>query len=157
MEEKITLNDILEVNEMDTEDMKSYYHKPTETMVVISKEDLDMITENKSLDNMEDWKMEMVNQAKDFLTNPQDYLEFPKEDEYNEESLIGDFVDSIKDNKENYEKLIRAIEQEKTLRRFKDELFKVDMIDQWYDFREEKFLEVAKLWCEKNNIEYSVI
>lgn len=154
MEEKITLYDILEVNEMDTDDMKSYYHKPTKAMVVISKDDLDMVKSNRDLSDIEEWKQEMLNQAKDFIANPTEYLEFPKEEEYNEESLITEFIETIKDNEESHEKLIGAMEEEKTLRRFKDELFKTDLIDKWYDFREEKFLSVAKQWCERNGVEY---
>lgn len=154
MEDKITLHDILEVNEMDTEEMKSYYHKPTQAMVVISEEDLDMVKNNADISGVEDWKQEMIEQATDFLKNPEDYLEFPKEEEYNEENLIIEFIESIKDDNESYEKLSGAMKEEKTIRKFKDELFKIDLIDKWYDFREEKFLEIAKSWCERNNVEY---
>ncbi|MEG0295762.1 MAG: UPF0158 family protein [Clostridium sp.] len=152
MEDKITLHDIVEVLEMDTDDITSYYHKPSESMVVIMKEDIELAQSNDDTSNLEEWKKESVDMAKDFLNNKQDYLSFPSEEDYNEQNIILEFINHIAADKEVYEKLSKAMEEEHTIRRFKDELFKVNLIDEWYDFREEKFLEVAEKWVNKNNI-----
>ncbi|MGL4774769.1 MAG: UPF0158 family protein, partial [Clostridium sp.] len=102
-----------------------------------------------------EWKREMVIQAKDFLENPDDYLEFPKEEDYNEENIMIHFIKSLKEDEENYNKLKGAIRHDVSIKAFKEELFSIGLSDEWYDFREEKFLEIAREWCIKNNVEYT--
>ena len=152
MEDKMTLQDIIETMELDTEDITSYYHKPSESMVVISAEDLKLTEDGVNIDKLEEWKAESVKQAKDFITNKQDYLAFPKEKDYNEEGIMMEYVEYNKKDILIYTKLKKIIQDELNIRKFKDELYKLNLIDQWYDFRESKYLDVASKWCKKHNI-----
>ncbi|MGG7177668.1 hypothetical protein ACQPU1_08755 [Clostridium paraputrificum] len=152
MEEKMTIQDIIETMELDTEDITSYYHKPSESMVVITTEDLKMAEDEVNIDILEEWKVESVKQAKDFINNKQDYLEFPKENDYNEEGIMLNYVEFIKNDMLIYTKLKKIIQDDLNIRKFKDELYKLNLIDQWYEYRESKYIDVAKKWCEKHNI-----
>lgn len=154
MIEKITLEDILEVNELDTDEMKSYYHIPEECMVVISKEDIDYVKSGKDINLLEDWKIETALIAKAYLDNKKDFLNFPSNDDYNEEDIIPRFIESLKSDKDNYNKLKKSIEDGVSVKKFKDELYSVNLVDEWYDFREIEYKKVAQKWCEVNNISY---
>lgn len=156
MRERITLNDILEVNELDTEDITSYYHMPSESMVVISKDDLNAVNSNIDINTLEEWKQELTLQASDFLNNPKDYLRFPGEKDYAEEKIIVDFINSYKEDKEIYNKLASSINKVVSIKRFKEVLFELNLIDNWYDFREKEFLKVARNWCEENKVKYEI-
>lgn len=156
MRERITLNDILEVNELDTEDIISYYHIPSESMIVISNDNLNVVKSNIDIDSLEEWKKELTLQASDFLNNPKDYIRFPNEKDYDEENVIVTFINVYKDDKDIYNKLVISINEGISIKRFKEALFELNLIDRWYDFREKEFLKVAKNWCKKNKVKYEI-
>jgi len=35
-------------------------------------------------------------------------------------------------------------------------LYRVDLVQEWYDFKYDAYLEIAKEWCEDNKITYVV-
>ena len=37
---------------------------------------------------------------------------------------------------------------------FKDKIYQYDIEDQWYDYKGQKYKDIAIEWCEENNIEY---
>ena len=39
-------------------------------------------------------------------------------------------------------------------RRFKDGLCRYDLEQEWYDFRDEAYKQIARDWCNANNIRY---
>ena len=153
MSDKITLEDILEVQEIEMEEMDSYYHLPTQCMVVFSKEDMDMAKNNEDTANLEDWKRETVEQAKDFIKNPSDYINFPTKEEYNEYGIMEEFIKEY-NNESLSSKLNVKLSGEEAFRKFKDVLYDIGLVDEWYDFRDEKCLEVARKWCERNEVDY---
>lgn len=153
MSDKITLEDILEVQEIEMDEMDSYYHLPSQCMVVFSKEDMEIAKNNGDTTKLEDWKRETAEQAKDFLKNPKDYINFPSKEEYNEYGIMEDFIKEC--NNEALSKNLNVnLVGEEAFRKFKDVLYDVGLIDEWYDFRDERCLKVAKDWCEKNGVDY---
>ncbi|MGL5086396.1 MAG: UPF0158 family protein [Clostridium sp.] len=153
MNEKITLQDILEVYDIEMEEMDSYYHLPSQSMIVLSKDDMEIAENNIDTKDLEDWKKESVNQAKDFIKNKDNYITFPSKEEYNEYGIMEEFIKQNK-NSSLLDKLKVNLSGEEAFRKFKDTLYDVSLQDEWYEFRDEKCLEVAKLWCEKNKVEY---
>lgn len=153
MSEKITLEDILEVQEIEMEEMDSYYHMPTQCMVVFSKDDMEIAKNDKDTSNLEDWKKETAEQAKDYLKNPNDYINFPTIEDYNEYGIMEEFIKQC-NNGDLVKKLNIKLSGEEAFRKFKDTLYEVSLVDEWYTFRDERCLEVARLWCEKNSVDY---
>ena len=39
-------------------------------------------------------------------------------------------------------------------RRFKDYCFDVNIIQDWYKFKEERYKQIAIEWCEQNDLKY---
>ena len=37
---------------------------------------------------------------------------------------------------------------------FKDKIYQYDIEDQWYDYKDQRYKDIAVAWCEENNIEY---
>lgn len=155
MLDRIRLEDILEVVELDTDEMKSYYNTKTKEMVVISKEDLEYVKSKQDIDKLEDWRKDLAIQALDFTKNREDYISFPTLIDYKEEEIVVKFINSIKDNTDVYNKLKLAIKDEINIKKFKDELYNIDYVDEWYNFREEEFKVVARKWCEDNDIKFN--
>lgn len=155
MSDKITLEDILEVQEIEIDEMASYYHIPSQCMVVLSKDDMEIAENNLDTTKLEEWKKETAEQAKDFLENPKDYINFPNKEEYNEYGIMEEFIKKC-NNEDLSKKLNVKLSGEEAFRKFKDTLYDIGLVDEWYDFRDEKCIEVARKWCETNGIDYEM-
>ncbi len=77
----------------------------------------------------------------------------PTQYEINEYQIMLDFIDTIKE--ENIKDILnRLIHGKGAFRRFKDYCIDVNIIQDWYDFREQKYKDIAIKWCKQNGLEY---
>ncbi|MDR2572314.1 MAG: UPF0158 family protein [Oscillospiraceae bacterium] len=81
------------------------------------------------------------------------YIAAPSQWDLDEYNIMEEFVGAVTDPHKN-ELLSVAIEGRGAFRRFKDTLYRVDLIDLWYTFKNNAFIEIAREWCERNGIEY---
>ena len=77
----------------------------------------------------------------------------PTQYEINEYQMMIDFIDTVND-KNIKEKLQNLIQEKGAFRRFKDYCFEVNIIQDWYNYREEKYKEIAINWCKENDLKY---
>lgn len=67
--------------------------------------------------------------------------------------MMVDFIDTI-ENLEIKNNLQKLIQGKGAFRRFKDYCFEMDIIQDWYKFRDERYKEIAIDWCKQNELEY---
>lgn len=79
----------------------------------------------------------------------------PTKYEINEYQMMVDFIETI-ENKEIKDNLQRLIQGKGAFRRFKDYCLEINIIKDWYDFKEQKYKEIAIDWCEQNELKYKV-
>ena len=77
----------------------------------------------------------------------------PTQYEINEYQIMVNFIETI-DNLEIKSNLQRLIQGKGAFRRFKDYCFESNIIQDWYDYKEEKYKEIAIEWCRQNKLEY---
>ena len=77
----------------------------------------------------------------------------PTQYEINEYQIMVNFIETI-DNLEIKSNLQRLIQGKGAFRRFKDYCFESNIIQDWYDYKEEKYKEIAIDWCRQNKLEY---
>lgn len=77
----------------------------------------------------------------------------PTQYEINEYQIMVDFIDTI-DNIEIKDNLHRLIQGKGAFRRFKDYCAEMDIIQEWYNFRDKRYKEIAIEWCRQNKLEY---
>lgn len=77
----------------------------------------------------------------------------PTQYEINEYQIMVDFIEKI-DNLEVKNNLQRLIQGKGAFRRFKDYCLEINIIQDWYDFKEQKYKEIAIEWCKQNKLEY---
>ena len=82
------------------------------------------------------------------------WIATPRQQEIGEYDMMSDFVDSVTDPRKN-EMLSIALDGKGAFRRFKDTLSRVGLEDEWYAFKRNAYAEVARDWCEENDIEYT--
>ena len=77
----------------------------------------------------------------------------PTKYEINEYQIMVDFIDTIEDDeiKKYFQRLIQG---KGAFRRFKDYCIEIDLIKNWYDYKNEKFRKIAIDWCNKNGFKY---
>ena len=77
----------------------------------------------------------------------------PTQYEINEYQIMVDFIETI-NNLEIKNNLQRLIQGKGAFRRFKDYCVEMGIIQDWYDFRDKKYKEIAIDWCKQNELEY---
>jgi len=77
----------------------------------------------------------------------------PGQHDINEYDMMTRFTEAITNPRAN-ELLCIALEGKGAFRRFKDTLHRVDMTDEWYAFKREAYIDLAREWCDNNGIPY---
>lgn len=77
----------------------------------------------------------------------------PTKYKINEYQIMVDFIETI-DNLERKSNLQRLIQGKGAFRRFKNYCFNVNIIQEWYNFRDKRYKEIAISWCKQNELEY---
>jgi hypothetical protein len=77
----------------------------------------------------------------------------PSQRDINGYNIMVDFAENVADSHKS-ELLFVALEGKGAFRRFKDTLHRVNLIDEWYEFKRKAFMEIAKEWCDEHNIKY---
>ena len=77
----------------------------------------------------------------------------PMQYEINEYQIMENFIDTINDI-EIKNNLYRLIQGKGAFRRFKDYCIEANIIQDWYNYREEKYKQIAINWCKENDLDY---
>ena len=80
------------------------------------------------------------------------WIAAPTQRDINEYDIMTNFVNSVTDPRKN-ELLSVALEGRGAFRRFKDTLLRVELREEWFEFKRKAFIKIAKEWCDENNIE----
>jgi len=81
------------------------------------------------------------------------WIAAPNQRDLNEYSIMEDFIYTVSDSHKK-ELLSVAIEGRGAFRRFKDTLHRVDLLNEWYSYKHDAFVELAREWCARNGIDY---
>lgn len=81
------------------------------------------------------------------------WIHCPSQRDIGEYDMMVDFTDTVTDSRAN-ELLSVALEGKGAFRRFKDTLHRVGLTEEWYAFRREAYIAIAREWCEENDIPY---
>ncbi len=150
---KVKIDDIIDAVEFDSDMTESYLNTKTEQVCTYTYEELQAAEENEDLSDSAEWYVEAVSRAKQYLENQDDYLPLPEKYDFNEYRIIEKFISNVAVPKQS-EILSQAIHGKGAFRRFKEMLEKLELVDQWYKFREQKLREFVELWCKENKIDF---
>ena len=131
----VTLSKIIEGLEM-VDDIVDFYYNPHKDEIFLSN-----IGEYEELS--EDEIDELFEES--FI--------LPTQYEIKEYQIMVDFIDSI-ENPETKSNLQRLIQGKGAFRRFNDYCFEMNIIQEWYNYKEQKYKEIAINWCEQNELKY---
>lgn len=135
---KVKLSDILEGMDFANEEFQYFYNARTEEVIVYA----DPLVTGEDNDELE----------ADMEEHWEDYYRLPGKYEINEYSMMQRFIESLPEGKMQ-ERLESAICGRGAFRRFKDAVQYLGVAQQWYDYRDAAYMEIARRWCEENEIE----
>jgi len=148
----VNLEDIIEGMEMQTEFNHSYLDTMTGEIVSVTEEELDYAqNEELDLDELPDWQKELVEIAEEILETDR-YIQLPDKFDIDEYHIMERFCLSLKDEKIRNE-MYHSIQGKGAFRRFKEKIRRFKIENDWYDFRDDVIREIAREWCEVNDID----
>lgn len=152
---KVNLNDVIECIEFENENLNHFYNK--KTGIIIYKESSDTSTYSAAdynrIDEFEDWERELIESLYDLEKNPNDYIKLPGEEEISELNILINFCNSFSDISID-DILNKNIDDTKKIQKIKKIIEDKDMLNDWYEYREQSERQIAIDWCKNNNIEF---
>lgn len=149
------LSEIVATMEFQTDETSSYLNRKTGEVVTVTDGELGAAEDGDSLEEYPGWQHEVVERGRAILDdeNEETYIALPSMFDIHEYRIMERFCLSIVD-KEISESLYRAIKGRGAFRRFKDDVHRFGVADDWHRYRDEALKKIAKEWCEANSIEY---
>ena len=146
---------IIDGIDFQSEGISSYLNKKTGEVVTITDEEFRAADETDSTEECPEWQREMVEIVREILAyeNEGRYITLPSKYDIHEYLIMEKFCLSIEDD-EISNSLCRTITGRGAFRRFKDDIHRFGIADDWYRYRKETMKRIAIDWCEANDIEY---
>lgn len=147
---QVKLSEFLLALELNSSDYKALVNLQSGEIFFITEEALD-IARNETKD-YPDWQKVEIQNAQDYLKNPENYRVLPSQGEVNEYRLMEDFAYNLED-KNQRQKLEEALRGKGAFQRFKGTIAFLGVEKDWYSFREEQCKRFALDWCEQKGFE----
>jgi hypothetical protein len=150
----VKLKDIIDEMEIQSDFHSCYLNKKTGEIVMVTDEHLSAAEDEEDISHYSDWEQDAIQVAIDVLESEEDYILLPSQFDIHEYEIIEEFCISLDDEKLK-DKMYRSIKGSGAFRRFKDNIFKYGIEQNWFQYRREAFKRKAIDWCEENNIPYT--
>jgi len=147
----LKLSSLVDAMEMECDELHHYIHKETGEIVQVSEEDMFLADDGESLDELPDWQREDVERAEKVLFT-EDYIQLPTKYDIHDYRIMEQFCLSL--TGELGEIMYSSIKGSGAFRRFKDNIIRYDIEDEWYKFKEDSYYDIAAEWCESHSIPY---
>ena len=133
---KIKLDDVIDALEIVNDGINCYYIPETAEIFV---------------SNIKNWGKSNGDELDELFENS---IMLPTKNDINEYEMMVEFADTIEDSKLQNQLYI-SLNGSGAFKRFKDTCINYDIIDDWYNFRDKKYKDIAINWCQENNIKYN--
>ncbi|HEY4247404.1 MAG TPA: UPF0158 family protein [Lacunisphaera sp.] len=146
----VKLYDLTDALEMDSETISSWLDRNTGKVVMVESEVMDAV-EAEEEDDLLDWQREELVAARAISAGDPRYLALPTKFDFHEYRYMEKFIGTIADAAKA-DQLWQAIKGKGAFRYFKDTAHRLDVIDDWYRYRDEAMNEFMLRWAEVNEI-----
>jgi|SRR5699024_8762708 len=156
MVHKVRLSDLVDEMDMQMDEYFQLINKETGEIIYIMEKLVGIAEEGESYGHLPDWQQEQMELAIDFVEHDTaKYLPLPSKFDIDEYGMIEDFCFSVEDSKTEA-KLLHAIRGKGAFRRFKDMIVDLDLEEDWYNYRDKRYKQIAIEFCEDHGLEYVV-
>ena len=152
MKNSVRLKEVVEVYDMISFENQVFIDRENGEIVNIFSEYLRKAENEEPYDRMRDWEQEAMKQAYDIIESEGRFIELSKYD-IDEYRIMEKFCYTVADPFKE-EALFNAINGRGAFRRFKDLIYKLEVAEDWYDYKYEAYKQVAREFCEMHHISY---
>ena len=110
------------------------------------------VPESLFIDNFGDEYQELSDAIEEGFNSR--FFRLPSPYDIHEYSIMERFIWSLPEGSIQ-DRLENAIRGRGAFRRFKDSIYRLDIEQDWYDFRENAYREIAVEWCEDHGFQFS--
>ena len=146
MSTRVQISAIVEGMEMQSDDMHSFLDRASGRIVTVSDEAL-AAAENDD----DDWvSAEELAEARQIVSADRAYIALPDRFEIDEYRMMERFANGL--DAAARDALLGALRGRGAFRYFRDTVHRLGLAKAWYAFRDERYREVARAWCEAHGI-----
>ena len=149
----VSLKQLAQEMQMGCDAMTVYYQRSSGEFFMVSDEHALLVEEEDDFEDRPAWEQEAIEQAATILLseNDGDYVALPSQFDIHEYSIMKSFCHTVKSSR-TADDLFRSISGKGAFRRFKDAIHRHGIQQEWYNFKDESFRDIARDWCEENGI-----
>lgn len=147
----MNLVDIVYGLEAQSDEHLFYINRNSGGVTHISVRFLQMAQYSEEIRGMGKWEEAELHSAKKLLQSPDDFILLPKMPSI--QDMLIQFAMTIEDVELQSEHL-QTVQDTGMFRPVRALLQSHDLLDEWYGFREEVYIEVARTFCEKHGLNY---
>ncbi len=136
--------------EFQSDESTSYLNKSTGKVLTISEEEFTAARDDEPIEDFPDWQYENITTAKEILET-EDYIPLPTKFDIHEYDIMEKFCLSRKDEQLR-NTMYSSIKGSGAFRRFKNNIRRYNIEDDWYTYRDAAMKEIGIEWCKYNNI-----
>jgi hypothetical protein len=145
----VSLKEILEGMEFQSDEITAYLHRPTGRVILVSDEALQGAEAGAGAEaGLEELE---VADARGILKGDDEYLPLPDRFEIDEYRMMERFALGVADPAVQAE-LGDVLQGRGAFRRFKDAVRRLGLAEEWYRYRGRGYEDVARAWCEAHGI-----
>lgn len=152
MSNKIKLDLIVGEMEFQSDFSSSFYNKETREIRSVTEEEIGMAEDEVSTEGLHEWLKEAVEIAEEVLYGDT-WIPLPSKFEINEYAIMEEFCLLIRNDRIS-EIMYNSIKGKGAFSRFRKNIKRYNIEDDWYKFQNEALKTIAIEWCESNNIDY---
>ena len=146
----VKLYDLADALQTDSEAFGVWLDWKTGGVIIIESEVMDAV-ESEEEDKLVDWQKEELAAARAISAGDSRYVALPTQFDFHEYRYMEKFVGTVADAGKA-DQLRRAIKGKGAFRHFKDTAHRLDLIDDWYRYREAAMNEFMLRWAEVNQV-----
>ena len=148
---KISLQDLVDEMQMQSDGCQIFLNKHTGKFILITDDDL-WAAERGEDEEIPDWQVDTIAELKRMQTT-EDYLKIPDQFEIHEYKIMERFCLSVPDEDISNE-LLDKIRGRGAFRNFKDAVYDFGIEKDWFKYRDKAYREIAVDWLEFNELAY---
>ena len=162
----VSLRDLVDELQILPNEGTAYLNQVTGKIITVTDDDIAMVEMDSEFEEemeegnddiggeVSDLETEYYQEVKRVLASDPDYLKLPSRFEIHEYEIIERFCFSVPDGKVS-DVLLRKIRGSGAFRRFKDTIYQYGIENDWFEYRDEAYKEIAIAWLESKGIAYA--
>lgn len=152
MANRVKLDLIVDEMDFQFDGTSSFFNKETKEIVSISDEEFRAAEDEEPIGDFPDWQQQNIKIAEEILFG-NSWTSLPSKFDIHEYNIMEKFCLSLKNNNLS-DIMYYSIKGNGAFRKFKDNIRKYNIEEDWYKYRDKALRAIAIEWCEGNGIEY---